>query len=61
MLEHVCVILRYAIRDVHYKSIMNRSWFTENSHFVFFGFSTDDILRMIWAKPRVIKFMLLMR
>ena len=59
MLEHVCVVLQYAFRGMYYKSIMNRSWVTENINFVCFAFSTDYILRMVWARPYVIKSKLL--
>ena len=56
MLERVSVVLKHSLRGEYHKSIMNRSWVTKYSDFVFFiAFSADDILRMVWARPGIIK------
>ena len=53
MLKHVSIVLKHTLKGKHYKSSTNRSWATENSDFVFFTFSTDDFLRMAWARPGI--------
>ena len=50
-LEHVCVVLQYTLIVYITNLFMNRSWFMEKCNFVF--------LRMVWVRPCVIKFILL--
>ena len=57
MLENVSIVLNLSFRGKYYKSIMNKSWVSENCDFVF---STDDILIMVWARPGIIKLILLL-
>ena len=66
MLEHVSVVLKHSFRVKCYKSIMNnrsvelrKILISVFFFFFFFSFSTDDISRMVWARPGIIKLILL--